>query len=80
MIVVEVISPSSKSIDSIRKLQGYFRLRSVRRHLMVDTEARAVIDYRHGDDILIGLYHGGTIRLDPPRLSVAVLDMLPPPS
>ena len=43
IIVVEVISPSSRGVDAGVKLARYFSLASVRHYLIVDTEKRIVI-------------------------------------
>ena len=80
VVVVEIVSPSSKSIDSSAKLRGYFRLPSLRHYVIVDTANRVVIHHaREGEVIAVRILHDGAVRLDPPGLSVAVTDMLPPP-
>ena len=43
VILVEVVSPSSRGIDKGAKLASYFLLRSVRHYLIVDTDKRVVI-------------------------------------
>lgn len=80
VVVVEVVSPSSRGIDSGVKLAGYFSLPSVRHYLVVDTERRVVLHHRRGEDggIAVRICSGGSIALDPPGLSVAVADILGP--
>jgi Uma2 family endonuclease len=77
LIVVEVVSPSSKGVDSGAKLVGYFKLPSVRHYLVLDTEARVVVHHRRGDDggITTALRHDGALDLDPPGLSIDVRDV-----
>ncbi|HRO10752.1 Uma2 family endonuclease, partial [Amaricoccus sp.] len=43
LVVVEVVSPSSRGIDRGAKLAGYFSVPSVRHYLIVDTDAKVVI-------------------------------------
>ena len=43
IIVVEVVSPSSREVDRGVKLASYFSLPSVRHYLIVDTDNRVVI-------------------------------------
>ena len=79
VIVVEVISPSSRGIDSGAKLVGYFRIPSVRHYLVIDIEARAVVHHRRGDrgGIETRILREGRLELDPPRIGIALADMLP---
>ncbi len=80
VIVVEVLSPSSISIDTSRKLLGYFRLPSVRHYLIVDPEKRMVIHHARDDGagIATRLLGQGSLVLDPPGLAVDVADLFPP--
>ena len=43
VILVEVMSPSSRNIDTGKKLSGYFNIPSVRHYLILDIEKRLVI-------------------------------------
>jgi Uma2 family endonuclease len=45
LILVEVVSPSSRARDSGGKLEDYFRMPPVRHYLIVKTKNRAVIQY-----------------------------------
>lgn len=74
VIVVEVLSPSTRHIDASAKLAGYFRLPSVHHYLIIDTEKRVAIHHARGDRDLIStrLAHKGGLELDPPGLKVAV--------
>ncbi len=75
VVVVEVLSPSSRRLDTGGKLEDYFRLPSLRHYLIVKTENRAVIHHRRSDDstILTSIMRDGDIRLDPPGITVTGL-------
>ena len=45
IVVVEVLSPGTKTVDTTRKLEGYFKLARVRHYLIVDPKARAVVHH-----------------------------------
>jgi len=72
-IVVEVLSPSTRARDAGAKLADYFRLPSLRHYLIVRTEDRAVIHHARGegDAIATRIIREGTIRLDPPGITIA---------
>jgi Uma2 family endonuclease len=74
IIVVEVVSPSSRGVDTGAKLAGYFTLPSVRHYLVVDTGARVVIHHRRddGDAISVRILHNGILRFDPPGREIAI--------
>lgn len=77
VIVVEVVSPSSRGVDAGAKLAGYFKLPSVRHYLLVDAENRVVIHHRREDDGTIGvrILRDGMLWLAPPGLEIAVDDI-----
>ena len=72
MIVVEVISPSSRAIDTGVKLSDYFRIASVRHYLIMRTESRTIIQHtRQGDGtILTRIIADGAVSLDPPGIAL----------
>jgi Uma2 family endonuclease len=72
IIVVEVLSPSTRAKDSGAKLIDYFRLPSVHHYLIVRTEDRAIIHHARNADgtILTRIVRAGTLHLDPPGLTV----------
>lgn len=78
VIVVEVISPSSRTYDVEAKLIGYFRLPSVQDYLVVCTGERAVVHHRRdgADTIQNRILRAGTLALEPPGLSVQVEELL----
>jgi Uma2 family endonuclease len=75
LIVVEVVSPSSGRRDSGSKLEGYFRLPSVRHYLIVTIRNRAVIHHQRDEagGITTRIIRDGPIRLDPPGIELAGL-------
>jgi Uma2 family endonuclease len=77
IIVVEVLSPSTRRIDASAKLAGYFRLPSVVHYLIVDPDKPLVVHHVRGDGdtILTHVMTQGTIELDPPGLTVALADI-----
>jgi Uma2 family endonuclease len=77
MIVVEVLSPSTRRIDASAKLAGYFRVPSVAHYLIVDPNKPLVLHHARGsgDMILTHIVTQGTIELDPPGLAVALADI-----
>lgn len=76
VVVVEVMSPSSQSIDSGEKLADYFRLPSVQHYLVVRARKQEIIHhYRQGDDILSRPVNIGSIRLDPPGIDLDIADV-----
>ena len=79
VIVVEVLSPSTRARDAAAKLEDYFRLPSVRHYLIVKTENRSVIYHRKADDgeISTRILRGGALELEPPGITVTVESFLP---
>ena len=77
VIVVEVVSPSSRGIDKGAKLASYFSLSSVRHYLIVDTDKRVVIHHHLVEDgrIESRVLHEGPLTLDPPGLKIEVQDI-----
>ena len=79
VIVVEVLSPSTRHIDASAKLIGYFQLPSVHHYLIVDPNRRPAIHHNRQPDgtILTRLVNTGTLTLDPPGISVDVEKFFP---
>lgn len=77
VIVVEVVSPSSRGVDRGVKFERYFSLASVRHYLIVDTERKVVIHHRRDDagEIRAAILHDGVVGLDPPGMTIAVADI-----
>ncbi|MGU3537440.1 Uma2 family endonuclease [Methylobacterium sp. A54F] len=77
VVVVEVLSPGTRRIDTGRKLTGYFRVPSVMHYLIVDPARGTVVHHRRGDGDLIEtrIAHAGTLVLEPPGLGLAVAEL-----
>jgi Uma2 family endonuclease len=78
VIVVEVLSPSTRSIDTTVKLAGYFRVASLAHYLIVDLGQRHVVHYRRQADgtVTVTVIAEGDIALEPPGISIAVASLL----
>jgi Uma2 family endonuclease len=77
VVVVEVVSPSSRGIDAGTKLADYFRLPSVRHYLVVQPEGRRVIYHQRGEAAAIAtqiLQEEASLALDPPGIEVRIAD------
>jgi Uma2 family endonuclease len=77
VIVVEVLSSSTRRIDLTQKLAGYFRLPSVMHYLIVDPTQPSVVHHARGtgDTILTRIVTAGSIALEPPGLELALDDI-----
>jgi Uma2 family endonuclease len=76
VIVVEVLSPSTQSIDSSDKLADYFRVPSIQHYLIVRAKRREIIHHaRTGADIVSRAINIGSISLDPPGISIDIADV-----
>jgi Uma2 family endonuclease len=78
VIVVEVLSPSSVHMDTSAKLIGYFKLPSVVHYLVIDPETRRLTHHMRGRDgeLSAQMQSSGTLRLDPPGITVDVADLI----
>ena len=76
VVVVEILSPGNAITDLRDKLQGYFRVASIHHYLVVDPDKRLVIQHTRGQDDVVTtrIVTSGEIALDPPGLSLAVVD------
>lgn len=72
IIVVEVLSPSTRHVDAAAKLAGYFSLPSLWHYLIIDPDKRVVIHHCRGggDEIITRIMREQTMSLDPPGLQV----------
>jgi Uma2 family endonuclease len=78
LVIVEVLSPSTSARDVGAKLEGYFRLPSVRHYLIVRAENRIIVHHERSTDglILTRIVREGPILLDPP--GIILTDCFPP--
>lgn len=74
VVIVEVVSPSTREVDTSIKLDDYFRLPSVRHYLIVNPKRRVVRHHRRGDDATIEsrILGEGVLDLDLPGITVPV--------
>ena len=73
VVVVEVLSPSTQSIDTGDKLAGYFRVPSIAHYLVVSARRRQVVHHRRvGDAIISAVVTAGGIVLDPPGITIEI--------
>jgi Uma2 family endonuclease len=68
VIVVEVASPGTVSIDTGVKLEGYFSLPSVTHYLILDPERHVITHHARRGTIETTIIREGEVRLDPPGL------------
>jgi Uma2 family endonuclease len=78
VIIVEVLSPSTRRIDIATKLVDYFRVPSVAHYLIIDLKQPAIVHHERGtgDAILTRIVRDGRIVFDPPGLELAAADVL----
>jgi Uma2 family endonuclease len=73
VVIVEVPSPGTASVDTGAKLAGYFSLPSVQHYLLVRPSRRQVVHHRRTDDgIMTRIVHEGAILLDPPGIRLSL--------
>lgn len=75
LIVVEVLSPTTRGDDLTRKLVAYFRVPSVRHYLVFWADRPQVLHHRRQDDgerIETRVLTSGEILLDPPGITITV--------
>ncbi len=77
VIVVEVLSPSTRRLDKLRKIGGYFGLPAVQHYIIIDVKDRVALHQRRSGEteIVTSFVREGELRLDPPGLVIAVADM-----
>ena len=76
VVVVEVLSPSTQSVDTGTKFTDYLKVPSIRHYLIVRADRPAVIHHHRRDDggIETRLAAEGRIALDPPGIGIAIED------
>ncbi len=74
LVVVEVLSPSTRARDAGAKLQDYFRLSSVRHYMLLRTDTRSAIHHAREEDgtIRTAIVTEGRLRLDPPGITISL--------
>jgi Uma2 family endonuclease len=76
VIIVEVLFPSTQSVDTGRKLGDYFTLPSLHHYLIFRPEPH-VIHHERDDPgpILTRIVTQGTLSLDPPKITLRLSDI-----
>ena len=77
VIVVEVLSPSTRHIDASAKLGGYFSLASVKHYLIIHPEEDYIVHHARGDAdaIVTKIVRSGRLELDPPGIELPLDDV-----
>jgi Uma2 family endonuclease len=77
VVVVEVLSPSTRHVDLSAKLADYFRLQSIAHYLIVDPDKPRIIHHARASDetILTRIITSGSITLDPPGIKFDLADV-----
>ena len=78
VIVVEVVSPSSQSVDALVKLKRYFNNPSIIHYLIVITAKKFAVHHQRQSDgkIVSSIYGSGVIRFDPPGIELDLDEVL----
>lgn len=73
VVVVEVLSPPTRAVDTGAKLTDHFRVPFVPHYLILRTDKRVVVHHRRREDggIETRLVAAGPIELDPPGIAIA---------
>ena len=79
VVVVEILSPGTKTVDTTRKLEGYFKLASVRHYLIVDPKALVIVHHArtNSEDIATSVVSSGSIALTAIGVSLPVSACFP---
>ena len=74
VIVVEVLTPSTRRYDTGAKFSGYMSVPGLRHFLIVETDKRLVIHHRQADNGTIesAILRTGVLKLDPPGVAVEI--------
>jgi Uma2 family endonuclease len=79
VVIVEVLSPRTASLDAGGKLADYFRVPSVQHYLLVRPLRREIIHHRRaGERIDTHIVTAGDITLDPPGITLALDEIYGP--
>ena len=74
VIVVEVLFPSTRHVDTGSKFSGYFSVASIRHYLIIDVDKRILIHHSKDENgkITSAMLTDGQLQLDPPDMSIKV--------
>lgn len=78
VIIVEILSPSTRNIDAATKFASYFRVPSVMHYLIVNPEHLPMVHHVRQPDgtILTRIVSSGLLKLDPPGIEIDVETLL----
>ena len=78
VILVEVLSPSTKKRDHGVKLQGYFTLPDLFHYLIIDPDRQLLVHHKRGagNTVEPHIVTGPRLQLDPPGLDVDLTEVL----
>jgi Uma2 family endonuclease len=80
IVVVEVLSPSTRAHDAGAELADYFRMPSVQRYLILDAGRGTVIHHARSaepDQIATRVLRDGAVHLDPPGIELDAARLFP---
>jgi Uma2 family endonuclease len=76
VIVVEVLSPSTETVDTGEKFADYFRVPSIQHYLIVRARRQEIIHHRRsGDAIVSHAVNVGAIKLDRPGIALDIAEV-----
>lgn len=78
LVVVEVLSPSTRDVDLTRKLFAYFQVPSVQHYLVFWPDRPQVVHHRRREDgsgLDTQMLTEGEVRLDPPGISITLAEI-----
>jgi Uma2 family endonuclease len=77
IIVVEVLSPSTRNLDKTAKLADYFRVPGLSHYLIVDLGRRHVLHYRRQPDgaIMVAIVKDSEVVCDPPGVAIDIASL-----
>jgi Uma2 family endonuclease len=80
IVVVEVLSLSTKARDFADKFTDYFRVPSIQHYLIVDLDRRLLLHHKRGEagTIVTAIIKDGTLRLDPPGIEISLAGIFEP--
>ncbi len=81
VVVVEVLSPSTRAVDMRLKVRRYFELPSIQHYLILDPDDRSIIHHARGtgDVLLTRIVSEGELQLDPPGFRIEAASLFPEP-
>jgi len=74
------LSPSTARMDETTKLDGYFKVPSVRHYLIIDAEGRTITHHKRGRGVGVKtrIVRKGVLALSPPGIKLPLADVFGP--